>query len=146
MNTLKHYRLHDQIGFILRRAHQHATTIFQTKMSELSLTPPQFSALVMLAQHEMVSQNQLGRLIDTDPATMQGIVKRLTDRQYIVRLPDEHHKRKINLRLTAEGNEMVIRAVGKAKLVTDETLAALSDVERKTLNDLLSKLVATSNK
>jgi len=137
------YRLDEQVGFLLRRAHQHACTIFQAKMTDL--TPPQFSALVMLAQQGTVSQNQLGRMIDTDPATMQGIVRRLASRHYIQRLPDENHKRKINLQLTDAGQKLVAHAIGVATTVTDETLATLSESERVTLNNLLRKLVAASD-
>ena len=42
------YRLEDQVGFILRRAHQRATGIFNAVMEEFSITPTQFAALAKL--------------------------------------------------------------------------------------------------
>ena len=42
------YRLEEQIGFVLRRAHQKATSIFNGVMSEFGVTPTQFAALAKL--------------------------------------------------------------------------------------------------
>ena len=41
------YRLQDQIGFILRKAHQRHVAIFASHIADL--TPPQFAALAKLA-------------------------------------------------------------------------------------------------
>ena len=141
MSSLQEYRLDEQIGFLLRRAHQYASSVFQDKMSELALTPPQFSALAKIREQQEVSQNKLGRLIDTDPATMQGIVKRLVDRGYIERLPDKDHKRKINLRLSKDGQQLVDAATRIAADVSLETLSALNADEKSQLTRLLAKLV-----
>ena len=139
-----HYVLEEQIGFQLRRAHQYASAVFQERMSALSLTPPQFSALVKIRQHGSVSQNLLGRMIDTDPATMLGIVKRLAERGYIQRAADDTHKRKISLTLTPEGNELIDLATEAAQQVSADTLVGLSDREQQQLLGLLQKLVITT--
>ena len=67
------YVLEDQIGHMLRRAHQRASAIFQEIMTE-RLTPPQFAALVKIRDFGTVSQNRLGRSVAMDPATgeLQG--------------------------------------------------------------------------
>ena len=62
------YVLEDQIGYLLRRAHQRASAIFQEIMTE-GLTPPQFAALVKIRDFGTVSQNRLGRSVAMDPAT-----------------------------------------------------------------------------
>lgn len=145
MSKQQDYQLEEQIGFLLRRAHQFASGIFQQKMSELALTPPQFSALTKIQEQQEVSQNKLGRLIDTDPATMQGIVKRLVDRGYILRLPDKNHKRKVNLRLSDGGHALVNAAIVVAAQVSAETQGRLNDDEKTQLTQLLMKLVNTGS-
>ena len=61
------YRLQDQIGFILRKAHQRHVAIFAGHIADL--TPPQFAALAKLRDVGETSQNQLGQLIAMDAAT-----------------------------------------------------------------------------
>ena len=39
------YRLEDQVGFLLRCAHQRATEIFSAVMGRFAVTPTQFAAL-----------------------------------------------------------------------------------------------------
>ncbi len=55
----------------------------------------QFAALVRLRDLGGVSQNQLGRLIAMDAATMQGVIKRLAARGLIRRRPDPNDRRRL---------------------------------------------------
>src|SRR6185312_15846978 len=68
------YVLEEQIGFVLRRAHQRHVAIFAESMAELGLTPTQFSALAKIRDEGPVSQNRLGRLTSMDPANILGVV------------------------------------------------------------------------
>src|SRR3954466_4919971 len=71
------YVLEEQIGHLLRRAHQRATAVFQEAMGDLGLTPTQYAALVKVGEVGEISQNHLGRLTAMDPATSQGVIRRL---------------------------------------------------------------------
>src|SRR3546814_9159961 len=66
------YRLDRQIGFLLRRAHQHASEVFQAKIGDRNLTPQQFSVLVTLLEQREIAQTPLGGLVAMDPATVLG--------------------------------------------------------------------------
>ena len=67
------YVLEDQVGFLLRCAHQRATEVFNAVMGGFGVTPTQFAALAKLDDLGSVSQNQLGRLTAMDPATISGV-------------------------------------------------------------------------
>ncbi len=69
------YALDDQIGFILRKVSQRHTAIFAAAFADL--TPPQWATLAKLYEEGPTSQNQLGRLVALDAATIKGIVDRL---------------------------------------------------------------------
>ena len=75
------YRLQDQVGFILRRAHQRHVAIFASHIGDL--TPPQFAALAKLRDVGETSQNQLGVLIAMDAATVKGVIDRLKLRGFV---------------------------------------------------------------
>jgi DNA-binding MarR family transcriptional regulator len=88
------YVLEEQVGHILRRAHQRATAIFMAELGDrFDLTPTQYAALVKLHDAGPQSQNQLGRLTAMDPATIQGVVRRLVERRLVERSHDRNDRR-----------------------------------------------------
>ena len=138
--TKNGYVLEEQIGHVLRRAHQRASAIFMANFADHGLTPTQFAALAKIRDHGEVSQNHLGRLTAMDPATMKGVIGRLHKRRVISRKADPADGRRTLWRLTASGERLLAQTVAAAEATTDETLAPLGPRERKTLLDLLSRL------
>ena len=132
------YRLQDQIGFVLRKAHQRHVSIFAARIADL--TPPQFAALAKLADVGETSQNQLGSLIAMDAATVKGVIDRLKARGLVELTKHDADKRRLLVNLTAEGRETVERLIPLAEQITAETLAPLSPKEATTLLKLLARI------
>jgi hypothetical protein len=65
--TVAAYRLEDQIGYLIRRAHQRASAIFEEVMGDFEVTPVQFAVLAKLHDLGPTSQNLLGRMVGIDP-------------------------------------------------------------------------------
>lgn len=133
------YVLEDQVGHLLRRAHQRASAIFQDHMAE-GLTPQQYAALIKVRDFGSVSQNRLGRAVAMDPATSQGVVQRLVAKQLIRREDDPKDRRRSMLSLTPQGEELAEKLVPLGQRITAETLEPLSKDEQTTFLKLLSKL------
>lgn len=134
------YLLEDQVGHLLRRAHQRHTAIFQATIGDQQLTPLQFAAMMKLADVGEASQNHLGRLTAMDAATMQGVIKRLIARDLIARRPDPDDRRRLLLTLTKEGAALVDEATVRGHRISAETLEPLSPAERQTFLKLLRRL------
>jgi DNA-binding MarR family transcriptional regulator len=135
------YVVEDQIGHLLRRAHQRATAIFLAELGEkFSVTPTQYAALVKLHDLGEISQNRLGRLTAMDPATIQGVIKRLEERQLIERSGDPADRRRTTLRLSAEGEKLVVAMIPNGVKVSEVTLAPLDAAEREAVHALLRRL------
>lgn len=132
------YRLQDQIGFILRKAHQRHVAIFASRIADL--TPPQFAALAKLHEIGEISQNQLGALVAMDAATIKGVIDRLRTRGLVEITPDEGDKRRLLVRLTQDGRAAIERLIPLGKDITTETLAPLSAREAATLLKLLARI------
>src|SRR5258708_12837903 len=81
--TPRPYRIEEQIGYLLRRAHQKATAIFQVSIGDPNITPTQYSSMAKLHEYTELSQNHLGRLVGMDKATMQGVVRRFKGRRLV---------------------------------------------------------------
>jgi len=132
------YRLQEQVGFVLRKAHQRHVAIFAAKIADL--TPPQFAALAKLADVGETSQNQLGSLIAMDAATVKGVIDRLKARGLVDLTRHDVDRRRLMVSLTAEGRETVGRLVPVAERITAETLSPLSPKDTATLLRLLAKI------
>ncbi|MEE3093623.1 MAG: MarR family transcriptional regulator, partial [Pseudomonadota bacterium] len=97
------YKLEDQVGHLMRRANQRHAAIFFEGLNDQQLTPMQFAVLVKIGNEEEVSQNRLGRLAAMDPATVQGVVRRLKERALIDARPDPDDGRRSLWRLSEAG-------------------------------------------
>jgi|TARA_R110002072_G_scaffold76158_5_gene178930 DNA-binding MarR family transcriptional regulator len=132
--------LDEQVAHLLRRAHQRASSVFLHILSERKLTPTQFFAMARLYEMGQLSQNHLGRLSAMDPATIQGVIQRLTERGFVHRMPDPTDRRRMVLKLSSEGEQLVIRLLEGARQVNDALLDPLSGEERETFIRLLGKM------
>ena len=138
------YVLEQQIGHLLRRAHQRATGIFVAELGgSYGVTPTQYAALVKLRDVGEQSQNELGRLIATDPATTQGVIVRLVRRRLVERSRDPGDGRRSKLRLTGRGLDLVELLIPLGVRVTTQTLSPLTEREKKLFLRLLSRLAGT---
>ncbi|BCH20745.1 MarR family winged helix-turn-helix transcriptional regulator [Mesorhizobium sp. L-8-3] len=135
------YHLQDQVGFILRKAHQRHVAIFASHIGDL--TPPQFAALAKLQDIGETSQNQLGALIAMDAATVKGVIDRLKARGFVEIAKHDGDKRRLLVSLTDEGRQAVERLIPLAQKITAETMAPLSPKEAGTLLRLLGKIASS---
>ena len=134
------FLLEQHVGFLLRRAHQRHVALFLEVAGERGLTPTQFAALFKAVELGRVTQNLLGRLVAMDPATIQGVVRRLTARGLLRRADDPMDRRTAVLTPTEAGIALIDQAVACAQRSHDAALAPLSVDERAQLVALLRKL------
>lgn len=133
------YLLDAQIGFLLRQAQQRHTAIFARRMIE-DVTPTQWAALAKLAELGPCSQNLLGRHTAMDAATIKGVVDRLAGRKLITTTTDPDDSRRLIVALTDEGRQFVECATPVAQAISEDTLAPLTQAERRNLLKLIARL------
>ena len=138
------YVLEQQVGFLLRCAHQRASEMFKAVMGRFGVTPRQFAALAKLDDLGSVSQNQLGRLTAMDPATISGVIDRLTARGLVQQSSDPRDGRLLALALTAEGEQAISAMKAVAAEVSLRTLEPLSETEVSAFLKALCKIGASS--
>jgi MarR family transcriptional regulator, lower aerobic nicotinate degradation pathway regulator len=135
------YVLEDQIGFLVRAVSQRNTELF-TKHMIAGLTRVQFATMVKLLDVEFCSQNELGRLVLLDRATIKGVISRLRKRGYIQTSADASDRRQHILTLTKLGKKITRRAIAISPMITDKMLGGLSSQERKQIVLLLQKIIS----
>jgi DNA-binding MarR family transcriptional regulator len=134
------YRLEDQVGFLLRRAYQRASSNLIDRIGPYDLTAPQFATLARLYERGTLSQNLLGRLVAMEPANIRDVVLRLKKRRLIMTRRDPDDGRLILVSLSSAGSSLVEKLLPIEIACTARTLAGLSASEKKLLYELLDRL------
>src|SRR3984893_16394881 len=134
------YRLEDQVGFLLRRAYQRASSNLIERIGPYDLTTPQFATLARLYERGALSQNLLGRLVAMEPANIRDVVLRLKKRRLIMTRRDPEDGRLILVSLTPAGLSLVEKLLPIEIECSSRTLAALNANEKRLLYDLLGRL------
>ncbi len=107
------------------------------------VTPVQSSALIYLSKHrdENITQRDLERAMRLKPSTINGIVDRLLEKEYITRCSCPSDGRCRLLHLTEKGAVMV-DSFREALDQTDKTvLADLTEEEQVVLDGLLRRII-----
>jgi MarR family transcriptional regulator, lower aerobic nicotinate degradation pathway regulator len=139
------YDLDKQVGFRLRLAMQKHTDIFFKNM-DLGLTQAQFATMARLRTTGACSQNQLGRSVGLDTASMVGVIRRLKARKLISITKNKEDRRRVIIDLTAAGQALITKAIEMGSRANEQTLAPLTSAQRKQLILLLGLLVANDDK
>ena len=133
------YRLDDQVGYLLRLAHQRHLSIFQQNMLD-DLTPTQFSALIRLAEIGSCSQNDLGRRTSVDVATIKGVVDRLENKDLVAIRNNPDDRRQKIVSLTRQAHKTIDQLEQAGLDISRTTMKPLTRAEQDQLLGLLRKL------
>ncbi|PTW59026.1 DNA-binding MarR family transcriptional regulator [Breoghania corrubedonensis] len=133
------YVLDEQIGYLLRKAYQRNAVLFGEKV-QCGLTPTQFAVMARLTELGSVSQNQLGRTVGLDVATTKGVVDRLHARGLIETARDPNDRRRQMISLSEAGWHLFEENALIGIEVSNETLAPLTQSERRSLLKILKKI------
>jgi MarR family transcriptional regulator, lower aerobic nicotinate degradation pathway regulator len=137
--------LYHRPGFLIRRAHQIAVSIFLEEASELGITTTQYGALVVLSLRDNLDQVGLSTLVGIDRSTTALVVSKLEASGYLVRTSDQTDKRRKVLAITSSGRDILARVGEPAKRTRDRELAVFSREESATFLHLLAKFVGAFN-
>ena len=128
-----------QIMDLLYRVMDRARDNFQAVAAEFDLTPAQARALLYLG--EAVPMRSLACHLSCDASNVTGIADRLEARGLVRRGEAEQDRRVKLLLVTSEG--LNVRSRLKRRLMeTSPFMSGLSEEERSTLKELLSKIAA----
>ena len=129
-----------QVEFLMRVAMQRHTAIFMSRMIH-DLTQMQFAALAKLVEVGTCSQNQLGRLIYLDAATIKGVIDRLRIRKLVMIEGNPKDRRRSMIAVTKNGRRVAAKAIAMAHRITKETIKPLNPTEQRQIVKLLRKLI-----
>jgi DNA-binding MarR family transcriptional regulator len=131
-------------GFLLRRANQISASIFTEECGEL-LTPPQFTALLLISWLPGIDQMGVSRIMGFDRSTTALVITNLLKFKFIMRRKDEQDGRRYHLEITTLGKETLIAVETGAKKAHKRLTSLFTKEELKIFIDLLNRLVSGFN-
>jgi DNA-binding MarR family transcriptional regulator len=137
------HHLYERPGFLLRRAHQISTAIFERACAELALTPAQYGVLTIVGEHPGIDQSSLARALAFDKVTVLRVLKGLEGRGLCQRQSEPSDRRQMAVTLTATGRRLLKKAQAPVQRAYEELMHPLNATQRHQLLDLLQTLNQT---
>lgn len=98
-----------------------------------TMSDAQFAVLAVLSTHGSHTLGELATRERVSAPSMNRTVNYLEESGYVVRVPDEQDRRKVNILLTPLGTEVVVETVRRRDAWLEASLAALEPEERTLL-------------
>lgn len=129
-------------GFLLKRCHQISMAIFLEECRDFNITQSQYGCLRALIEFPGVDQIALGRLVGLDRSTASMVVKTLSDRGLIERVVNRQDKRRMRLKVSAAGEELLRDIAPAAARAQERVLRVLPRKQHAGFLELLETFLA----
>jgi DNA-binding MarR family transcriptional regulator len=129
---------HGHLGYLLRQAAAVHRLRMERALTDLGVTPAQFSVLTMLAAYPGQSNADIARLSLLTPPTVTVIVSNLEAMGAISKKNHAVHGRILQIDLTKEGITLLARCRQRVQLLESSLEAGLSESELQAIRHWLS--------
>jgi DNA-binding MarR family transcriptional regulator len=128
-------------GFLIRRLQQISVMLFLEKLEPLGITPIQLTILRVVHEEPGIDQVSTARRAFLDQSTVTDVAARLEQKGLLIRVPGRIDRRKKVLRLTSEGEAVLVNAGPLADAARKELFSGLTREQKKTVLELISIIV-----
>ena len=132
-------------GHLIRRAKRIAGSIFLDECASLDMTPVQYAALVTIRDNPGIDATRLSALVAFDRSTLANVLERLETKRLILRSGNHNDRRVKVLRLTPEGEAVLVQAEPLVERAQMRILAPLPPDDRQAFLSILARLVESNN-
>jgi len=102
--------LENQLCFPIYAVSRMITRVYQPYLDKINLTYPQYLVMLVLWENSPKSVNEIGKLLYLNSNTLTPILKKLTNKGFVVKQRSKEDERKVYISLTEEGEELKIIA------------------------------------
>ena len=134
------------VGRIVSCIHRFTAITFHKKLEKYNIGPGQLHFLMVLYRNEGINQECLAHKLMIDKATSARAIKKLEEEGYVTRKIDENDKRSYKIFLTKKGYDLKPIVNQILHEWTNILLTDFNEKEKKTLFELLEKLLKNANK
>src|SRR5215468_7553875 len=137
--------LYRRPGFMIRRVHQIAVSLFIEETGKLGVTNRQYGILFVLKHRPGIDQISVANLLGLDRSTTGMVLKKLEQDGLVMRSVDAHDRRRHSLQLTKSGEKLLSQLTEPARKAQARVLSAFTPREQELFLELLDKFVRTFN-
>lgn len=137
--------LYRRPGFLIRRAHQIAVSLFLEETGELGITNRQYGILLVLRHQPGIDQITVAKLLGLDRSTTGMVLTKLEEAGLVGRVVGKNDRRRRNLKLTPAGERMLGQLAEPARRAQARVLSAFSAGEQHQFLGLLDKFTRAFN-
>jgi DNA-binding MarR family transcriptional regulator len=126
--------------YLVKRAETACRSGLELCLSDLDMTPSQFTTMSLLAGRKDQSSADLARRAGVSPQSMSEIITLLERKALIVRSEDPQHRRILKIRLTDHGRKSLTLCQERADALETQLLDGLTTSEVEVLRRGLDQL------
>ncbi|HTH98136.1 MAG TPA: MarR family winged helix-turn-helix transcriptional regulator [Stellaceae bacterium] len=135
--------LHERPGFMIRRAHQIAQSLFLEQTG--GITPTQYGVMCILEARPDLDQIGVAKLLGQDRSTAALVIGKLTDDGLVERRDAIYDRRCKTLSLTPRGHAVLAQIGEPVRRSHDKLLSVFEPEEAAQFLTLLHKFVSAFN-
>lgn len=129
------------IGFYFKKIFQIMEKTMNKKLEKIDLTNSQASVLIYLYKNEeIVNQRNIEKKFDLTNPTVNGILNRLENKDFIRRTISLKDARNKEIHLTEKSISLINEMRKESKQLEKEMIAGISKEELNIFNDVLKKI------
>ena len=128
--------------YLLAAASEKASAQFHDHVRTQGLRVPEWRVLACLVDNDGMMITHLAQLSLLEQSRMTRIVDQMDGRGLVERVPDETDRRRVRVRLTAEGRALAQRLVLDARTHEARLLSELADTDAARIRQVLQSLLA----
>lgn len=117
-----HLPFHENIVFLVAKAHQRTQGVLKGHLQTIGITPMQCLFMESLWGEDGVSVGEIGRRIALDTATLAGILDRLVNAGWVLRESDPADGRVARVYLTEKARDVIPQLRAAVHRTNDELL------------------------
>jgi DNA-binding MarR family transcriptional regulator len=137
--------LYRRPGFMIRRVHQIAVSLFIEETGKLGVTNRQYGILFVLKHRPGIDQISVANLLGLDRSTTGMVLKKLEGNGLVDRSMGAHDRRRHSLQLTRSGERLLSQLVEPARRAQVRVLSAFTPREQTLFLQLLDKFTREFN-
>lgn len=134
MDTNNTMKLSNQLCFSIYSLSREINRMYRPFLEQLHLTYTQYLVLLVLWERETCTLKELGKALFLDSGTLSPMLKRMTERNLVVRKRSTEDERAVLISLTDKGlnikekaAELPVKLIEKSGLGQEEFAKTLSD-------------------
>jgi MarR family transcriptional regulator for hemolysin len=129
-------------GFLIHDVSRLRRTAYDQRLKPFNITRAQWWVLANLSRRNCdgISQIELARLLDVGKVTLGGLIDRLEESGFVIRVPDKHDRRSKRVMRSPEGKALCDRMEIFAHAVNQEIMKGISEEEHRVFIDVLTEM------